>query len=45
MEISSIQLILPGGHCMFITLRAMKIVLVVGGILRGSHESITGGPF
>ena len=30
---------------MFITLRAMKIVLVVGGILRGSHESITGGPF
>ena len=31
MEISSIQLILPGGHCMFMTLRARKIVLVVGG--------------
>ena len=30
---------------MFMTLRAVKIVLVVGGILRGSHESITGGPF
>lgn len=31
MEMSSIQLILPGGHCMFMTLRARKIVLVVGG--------------